>query len=153
MKKISNFLYTAETPIQIRKDVEGMVAKREIPWLLILYLYDKYRRGNDKKIEQKQKVDEIKSKELKHREEVAETNRKHKEQMLLTRKKQEEKEKLQSKKKATSGDENPQAHETDMLEPLIPGGNDDKYRTMKPMLYPDIIDHKEYPYDYDIRMG
>jgi len=54
---------------------------------------------------------------------------------------------------AICGDENPQMHEIDMLEPLIPGGNDAKYRTFEPMTYPDILDHSEHPYDYDVRMG
>jgi hypothetical protein len=49
-------------------------------------------------------------------------------------------------------DENPQMNSIDMLEPLIPGGNDDKYRTMKPMLYHDILHHEENTYDYDTRM-
>ena len=48
-------------------------------------------------------------------------------------------------------DENKKMNSIDMLEPLIPGGNDDKYRTMKPMQYPDILDHKEHVFDYDTR--
>lgn len=49
-------------------------------------------------------------------------------------------------------DENPKMNSIDMLEPLIPGGNDDKYRTMKPMQYPDILDHAQHALDYDTRM-
>jgi len=54
--------------------------------------------------------------------------------------------------KTKKADENPQMNSIDMLEPLIPGGNDDKYRTMKPMLYHDILHHEENTYDYDTRM-
>jgi len=153
MKKISKFLYTAEDTTQVRKDVEKMVENKVIPWLLVLYLYDKFKKSKqDKEQKRKDKLEKTKQEEQKHREEVAQHNKEHKEKIELVKKQQEEKEKARSKK-ATSGDENPQMHEIDTQEPLIPGGNDDKYRTMKPMLYPDVLDHKEFPYDYDIRMG
>lgn len=48
-------------------------------------------------------------------------------------------------------DENRKMNSIDMQESLIPGGNDDKYRTTKPMQYPDILDHKEHVFDYDTR--
>ena len=39
--------------------------------------------------------------------------------------------------------------ETDKLEDLIPGGNDDKYRGRQDAVRHDIIDHGISTYDYD----